>query len=60
MGHAWLLCDGPSCLLTHCSEANKFQDSRIARFGLIIHTSVPRPDPDLVAATYPLRVMVRG
>jgi len=41
-------------------DANKFQDARVARFSLIIHTSAPRPHPDLLAATTPLRVMVKA
>lgn len=41
-------------------DHTKFQDARVARFSLIIHTSASRPHPDLLAATTPLRVVLKG
>ncbi|KAL6763750.1 hypothetical protein V8C86DRAFT_2489622 [Haematococcus lacustris] len=41
-------------------EHTKFQAARTTRFVFIILTSATRPDPDLVAATYPLRVLIKG
>ncbi|GIL92242.1 hypothetical protein Vretimale_18469 [Volvox reticuliferus] len=39
-------------------DKNKFQESRIKAFGLIVLTAARMPNPQLLAQTYAVRVMI--
>jgi hypothetical protein len=61
--HSWVFLSLSSLLapiLVHSSLPHRFQDARVAAFKLVFLTASSHPNEDMVARTFPLRVMVKG